>query len=41
MKEAMWKVDPKVEFKFPDATDPNQLVNVMISTVSRFFHALI
>jgi three-Cys-motif partner protein len=26
MKEAMWKVDPMGEFKFSDATDPNQLV---------------
>jgi three-Cys-motif partner protein len=26
MKEAMWKVDPKGEFKFSDATDPNQMV---------------
>jgi three-Cys-motif partner protein len=26
MKEAMWRVDPKGEFKFSDATDPNQLV---------------
>ena len=26
MKEAMWKVDPAGEFRFSDATDPNQLV---------------
>jgi three-Cys-motif partner protein len=26
MKEAMWKVDSTGEFKFSDATDPNQLV---------------
>ena len=26
MKEAMWAVDPKGEFRFSDATDPNQLV---------------
>ncbi len=26
MKEAMWKVDPKGEFKFSDATDPNQMI---------------
>lgn len=26
MKEAMWKVDPDGEFKFSDATNPNQLV---------------
>ena len=26
MKEAMWKVDPSGEFKFSDATDPNQMV---------------
>jgi three-Cys-motif partner protein len=26
MKEAMWKVDPTGEFRFSDATDPNQLV---------------
>jgi hypothetical protein len=26
MKEAMWKVDESGEFKFSDATDPNQMV---------------
>jgi hypothetical protein len=26
MKEAMWKVDERGEFRFSDATDPNQLV---------------
>jgi hypothetical protein len=26
MKEAMWKVDPRGEFTFSDATDPNQMV---------------
>ncbi len=26
MKEAMWKVDPKGEFKFSDATDPSQMI---------------
>jgi hypothetical protein len=26
MKEAMWKVDESGEFRFSDATDPNQLV---------------
>ncbi len=26
MKEAMWKVDPDGEFRFSDATNPNQLV---------------
>ncbi|OFW05332.1 MAG: hypothetical protein A3G20_00560 [Acidobacteria bacterium RIFCSPLOWO2_12_FULL_59_11] len=26
MKEVMWKVDPGGEFRFSDATDPNQLV---------------
>ena len=26
MKEAMWKVDPSGQFRFSDATDPNQLV---------------
>ena len=26
MNEAMWKVDPKGEFKFSDTTDPNQMV---------------
>ncbi len=26
MKDAMWKVDPDGEFKFSDATNPNQLV---------------
>ena len=26
MKEAMWKVDKSGEFRFSDATDPNQLV---------------
>ncbi len=26
MKEAMWKIDESGEFKFSDATDPNQLV---------------
>ena len=26
MKEAMWKLDPDGEFKFSDATNPNQLV---------------
>ena len=26
MKEAMWTVDPSGEFKFSDATDPNQMV---------------
>ena len=26
MKEAMWKVDETGEFRFSDATDPNQLV---------------
>lgn len=26
MKEAMWKVSPEGEFRFSDATDPNQLV---------------
>ena len=26
MKEAMWKINPEGEFRFSDATDPNQLV---------------
>ena len=26
MKEAMWKADESGEFRFSDATDPNQLV---------------
>ncbi|MEK7755840.1 MAG: hypothetical protein AAB385_01360, partial [Planctomycetota bacterium] len=26
MKEAMWKVDPDGDFRFSDATNPNQLV---------------
>jgi hypothetical protein len=26
MKEAMWKVSPEGEFRYSDATDPNQLV---------------
>ena len=26
MKEAMWKVDESGEFRFSDATDPNQLI---------------
>jgi hypothetical protein len=26
MKEAMWKVDESGEFRFSDATDPNQMV---------------
>ena len=26
MKEAMWKVDPDGEFRFSDATNPDQLV---------------
>ena len=26
MKEAMWAVDPQGDFRFSDATDPNQLV---------------
>ncbi len=26
MKEAMWRVDPNGEFRFSDATNPNQMV---------------
>ncbi|HXF66134.1 MAG TPA: three-Cys-motif partner protein TcmP [Burkholderiales bacterium] len=34
MKEAMWKVDPDGEFRFSDATNPNQLVLFESDTTS-------
>lgn len=34
MKEAMWKVDPDGEFRFSDATNPNQLVLFGADTTS-------
>jgi hypothetical protein len=34
MKEAMWRVDPDGEFKFSDATNPNQMVLFEADTTS-------
>jgi three-Cys-motif partner protein len=34
MKEAMWRVDPNGEFRFSDATNPNQLVLFEADTTS-------
>jgi len=34
MKEAMWRVDPKGEFRFSDATNPNQMVLFETDTTS-------
>lgn len=34
MKEVMWKVDPDGDFRFSDATNPNQLVLFEADTTS-------
>jgi three-Cys-motif partner protein len=46
MKEAMWKVDPDGEFRFSDATNPNQLVlfeidatPMLINELNNEFHS--
>lgn len=40
MKEAMWKVDPDGEFRFSDATNPNQLVLFEADTTSNLVEQL-
>jgi hypothetical protein len=40
MKEAMWKVDPDGDFRFSDATNPNQLVLFDADTTSTLIQQL-
>ncbi|MDD5222687.1 MAG: three-Cys-motif partner protein TcmP [bacterium] len=40
MKEAMWKVDPDGDFRFSDATNPNQLVLFETNTTSMLIEQL-
>jgi three-Cys-motif partner protein len=41
MKEAMWKVDPKGEFTFSDATDPGQQLMFSSPTIEPLMNALL
>lgn len=40
MKEAMWRVDPDGEFKFSDATNPNQMVLFEVDTTSTLLNQM-
>jgi len=40
MKDAMWKVDPEGEFRFSDATNPNQMVLFEADTTSPLINLL-
>ena len=40
MKEAMWKVNPDGDFRFSDATNPNQLVLFEADTTSTLVNQL-
>jgi len=40
MKEAMWKADPSGEFRFSDATNPNQMVLLDVDTISTLIKQL-
>lgn len=41
MKEAMWKVDPMGEFRFSDATDPNQTLLFTTPTIAPLRDAIV